>query len=49
MEEKDKTLTVLDHARLRQEFYLHSGQEHAFWELFNGWGMLMDFACAGIS
>ncbi|MBQ7652705.1 MAG: hypothetical protein IJS15_17235 [Victivallales bacterium] len=49
MEEKNKTLTVLDHARLRQDFYLHSGPKHAFWELFNGWTMLMDFACAGIS
>lgn len=48
MEEKIKTLPLLDHPRLRQEFYLHSGPKHAFWELFNGWGMLLDFACAGI-
>ncbi len=49
MEENDKTLTVMEHARLCQKKYLHCGPEHAFWEVFNGWGMLMDFACAGIS
>ena len=49
MEEKDKTFTFLDHPRLRKEFYLHCGPQHSFWELFNGWTMLMDFICAGIS
>ena len=49
MEENNKTLTVMDHARLRQKMYLHCDLEHAFWELFNGWTMLMDFVCAGIS
>ena len=49
MEEKIKTLTILDHPRLRQEFYLHCSPEYVFWELFNGSGMLMDFVCAGIS
>ena len=49
MEENNKTLTVMDHARLRQKMYLHCDPEHAFGELFNGWTMLMDFVCAGIS
>ena len=49
MESRIKTLTVTEHARQRQGCYLHCGPQHAFWELFNGWTMLMDFACAGIS
>lgn len=49
MEEQDKTLTFLDHPRLRKGFYSHYSPQHSFWELFNGWTMLMDFICAGIS
>ena len=39
---------ITEQARLHQDMYLHCGPEHAFWELFNGWGRMMDFTCAGI-
>lgn len=46
---EQQAMSLLEHPRLRQSMYLHCGPEHAFWELIHGWGMLMDFACRGIT
>lgn len=46
---EQQAMSLLEHPRLHQSMYLHCGRKHAFWELIHGWGMLMDFACRGIT